>query len=356
MSTATYTSISQRVGIQKGEILAHATPQETLARDGRNVKMEKNAGKVYKARRFINYGATATSATTQNRYFQNGTGDRGQAIVQAHQTQEGVAPLPDSLVPVDYTAIIQQFTCLYGYTDVVALLHEDDIPAEMKKQNGERVAFVNEQIIYGALRACTNVYYGGAGTTLATVNGKITLTLLDKVAVNLVGNHAKPINKMLTAGPNYGTEGVFASFNVYANFALEPDIRRLDGFMPVEKYSHPEKAMPMEIGKAGRFRFIIHADLPELQDAGAAIAATGLKSTSSLNNDVFPIIVCAQDAFSQIAVRGIAAIDITFIPVGTKSGADQFGQRGYVGAMWWKTVLIENHGWMAVINVGVTSL
>jgi N4-gp56 family major capsid protein len=344
------------VGIQKGEILQHATSQETLARDGRNVKMERNQGRTYRARRFINYGATTTNSTTQNRYFQNGTGDRSAAVVQAHQTQEGVTVTPDNLTPIDFDAIIQQYSCLYGYTDVVALLHEDDIPAEMKRQNGERVAFVNEQILYGILRGCTNVYYGGTGTTMATVNGKITLTLLNKIAVNLVGNHAKPINKMLSSGPNYGTDAVFNSFNVYVNFAVEPDVRALDGFVPVEKYAESNKSMPNEIGKAGRFRFIIHADLPEIQDAGAAIGATNLKSTTGVSNDVFPIIVVGQDAFSQISVRGAASMMLTFIPVGTKSPADPFGQRGYVGAMWWKTGMIENHGWMAVANVGITSL
>lgn len=356
MATATLATVSQRIGIQKGDILAHVVPDEILARDGRNVKMERNMGLTYIARRFLNYGGTATNSTTSNRYFQNGTGDRSAAIVQAHQTQEGVTPTADSLAPIDYPVIMKQFTCLYSYTDIVALLHEDDIPAEMKKQNGERVAFVNEQIIYGGLRACTNVYFGGAGTTIATVNGKLTTNLLDKVSVNLVGNHAKPINKMLASSSSYGTEAVFQSFNVYANFSAEPDIRKLDGFVPVEKYGQQSKAMPNEIGKAGRFRFMIHADLPELQDAGAAIAATGLKSTTGVNNDVFPIIVCAQDAWSQIAVRGAVSMDVTHIPVGTKSGADVFGQRGYVGCLWYKAVMIENPGWMAVLNVGVTAL
>ena len=356
MPIANYQSISQRVGIQKGGILAHATPDESLARDGRNVKMEKNQGDTFIARRFINYGGTATNSSTQNRYFQNGTGDRSAAVVQAHQTQDGVTATPDSLTPVDFPAIMQQYSCLYGYTDKMSLLHEDDIPGEMKKQNGERMAFVNEQILYGGLRACTNAYFGGTGTTIGTVNGKITLPKLDAISVNLVGNHAKPVNKILSSGPNYGTEAVFHSFNVYANYSAEPDIRKLDGFVPVEKYAQASKAMPNEIGKAGRFRFIIHADLPELQDAGAAVGGSGLKSTSTVNIDVFPLIITAQDAWSQMAVRGTAAMDVTFIKVGTKSGADPFGQRGYVGAMWWKAVLIENHGWMAVLNVGVTAL
>jgi hypothetical protein len=66
----------------------------------------------------------------------------------------------------------------------------------------------------------------------------------------------------------------------------------------------------------------------------------------------YPFIVTAQDAWSQIAVRGMEAMDPTFIPPGQKSKSDPFGQRGYAGAIWWKAVMIENAGWMAIGNVG----
>jgi hypothetical protein len=32
--------------------------------------------------------------------------------------------------------------------------------------------------------------------------------------------------------------------------------------------------------------------------------------------------------------------------------SDPNGQRGYVGAIWWKAALIENHGWLACVNIG----
>lgn len=355
MSMQTFGLSAARIGKFKGEILAHAVPQESLGRDGRQVKLPKNSSDTYVARRYMPYGATSTTATTQNRFFQDGNGDRTAAVIQAHQTQEGVTPTPDNLTPQDVTVVVQQYSCLYGFTDKTAMLYEDDIPAQMKIQNGERMTYVNEQIIYGALKACTNAYFGGTGTTVATVNGKLTLGLLRKIAVNLVGNHAKPVNKRLSASANYATEAVFESFNVYVHSDVEPDIRDLANFTPVEKYGSG-KPMPNEIGKCERFRFMIHPDLPSVQNGGAAVGATGLKSTSGSNIDVYPIIVTAQDAWSQIAIRGANAMDVTFIPVGTKSSADPFGQRGYAGSIWWKAVMIENPGWMAVCNVGVTNL
>lgn len=351
MTMQTFALTPGRINKFKGQILKHAVPDECLGRGGRQVQMPKNQSDTYVARRYLPHGATATNASTQNQFFQNGTGDRAAAVVQAHQTSEGVTSTPGSIVPVDFTAIMQQYDCLYGFTDKTYDLYEDDIPKEMIAIVGERVTFVNEMICYSQLKSCTNQYYGGTGTTLATVNGGITLGLCRKIAMNLQANHAKPVNKVLKASGDYGTDAVAAGYTVYAHTDLEPDISDIPGFVPVEKYASGTP-MPNEIGKVGRFRFITSPDLPSTQDGGAAIGATGLYTTTGTSIDVYPFIVTAQDAWSQIAVRGLNALDPTFLPPGQKSKSDPHGQRGYAGTIWWKAVLIENHGWMAVGNVG----
>lgn len=339
----------------KGQILGHAVPLEVLGRAGRQVQMPKNQSDTYVARKWLPYGATATNGTTQNAFFQNGTGDRGNAVVQAHQVQEGVTMAPDSIVPLDITVVMQQYACLYGFTDKTANLYEDDIPGQMITQVGERITFVNEMIIYGALRACTNTYYGGAGTSIATVAGALTLGLVRKIAKNLQANHGRPVNKMLKAGPLYGTDAVAEGFTVYCHTDLEPDIRDLPNFTPAEKYASGTP-MANEIGKCERFRFITTPDLPSIQDGGAVIGATGCSSTTGTSIDVYPFIVTAQDAWGQIAVRGLDAVAPTYLAPGEKSKSDPHGQRGYCGSVWWKAVMIENQGWMAVGYVGAKVL
>lgn len=355
MTMQTFALSTARIAKFKGQILAHAVPLEVLNRAGRQVKMPKNSSDTYVARRWLPYGATSTDANTINRFFQNGTGDRGNAVAQAHLTQEGVTPTPDSITPQDVTVVVQQYSCLYGFTDKTYDLYEDDIPQAMIEQIGERVTFVNEMIVYGALKACTNQYYGGTGTTLATVNGAISLGLLRRIAKNLQANHGRPMNKMLGASANYGTDPVAEGYTVYAMTDLEPDIRDLPGFVPAEKYASG-KPLPNEIGKCERFRFITTPDLPSRQDAGAAVGSLGLQSQSGTNIDVYQFIVAAQDAWSQIAVRGKESLNPTYLAPGEKSKADPLGQRGYAGTIWWKAVMIENNGWMAVGNVGVRQL
>ena len=351
MAMQTFALTPARIGKFKGAILAHAQPVEVLSRAGRQVEFPKNNSDTYVARRWLPYGATGTNANTINQFFQNGTGDRGNAIVQAHQIQEGVTPAPDSLVPQDIVVVMQQYGCLYGFSDKTYDLYEDDIPDAMSKQIGERVTFVNELIDWGALRAGTNQYFGGTGTTVATVNGALTLGFVRKIVKNLQANHGKMVNRVLKASEDYGTDAVAEGYTVYSHTDLEPDIRDIPNFTPTEKYASG-KPMPHEVGKVERFRFITSPDLPSIQDAGAAIGATGLYSTTGVNVDVYPLIVLAQDAFSQLAVRGLKALDPSYLPPGEKSKADPLGQRGYAGTIWWKAVLLENQGWFAVGFVG----
>lgn len=351
MPTMNYGSATARIDRYKGKILSHAVPLEVLSLAGGQIDLPKGNSKTYVARRWLPYGGLATNATTINQFFANATGDRGNAMVQAHQIAEGITPAPDSIVPVDTTVVMQQYGALYSYTDQAADLYEDDIPDAMSQQLGERVTLVNEMINWGALRAGTNAYYGGTGTSLSTVNGALTLGMVRKISKGLLANHGKMVNKVLSAGANFATEPVDPGFTVFCHTDLEPDIRDIPNFIPAKSYA---SGAPMrnEIGSVERFRFITSPDLPSIQDGGAAVGATGCSSTSSANIDVYPFIVTAADAWSQLAVRGKASLAPKLIRPSDISKSDPLGQRGYAGVIWYKSVLLENQGWFAIGYVG----
>lgn len=354
MAMQTFALTPARLNRFKGEILAHAVPQECISRAGRQVKFPKNNSDTYVARRFIPYGATAANP---NQFFGTTSGvDRGNLIVQAHQTAEGVTPTPDSIVPQDVSVVMQQYSCLYGFTDKTYDMYEDDIPAAMKQQIGERVTLVNEMIVFGALKACTNQFFGGTGTSRATVNGGITLNMVRRIARTLMANHGKMVTKVLKPSALFGTDAVSGGFLVYVHTDLEPDIRDMPGFVPAEKYASGTP-MENELGKVERFRFVTSPEFVSILNGGAAIAsAPGFQSTGGSTIDIYQFIVVAEDAWSQVSVRGLDALDPTFLPPGQKSKSDPHGQRGYAGCTWWKAVMIENNGWMAVGNVGVRTL
>jgi N4-gp56 family major capsid protein len=344
-----------RINKFKGQILAHAVPQECLSKGGRQVKFPKNSSDTYVSRRWVPYGATASAPNT---FFGTTTAiDRGNAIVQAHQTAEGITSMPESIVPMDISVVMQQYSCLYGFTDKTYDMYEDDIPQAMIQQIGERVTLVNELIMFGGLKSCTNVYYGGTGTSRATVNGGITLPMLRKIAKSLMASHGMMVTRVLNAGNRFGTDPVAAGFLVYVSTDLEPDVRDLPGFIPAEKYASGTP-MANELGKVERFRFITSPEFVAILDGASSVTASavGLGTTGGTNPDVYQFIVTAEDAWSQVAVRGTDVLDPTFLPPGQKSKSDPHGQRGYAGTTWWKAMQIENNGWMAVGNVGAKAL
>ena len=346
MATQQYTTAAGRINKLKGEILKHALHVECLGITGQNKKMPKNNGDTVVYRRWLPYGATSTNANTQN---------RPSVTANLHLITEGVTPAADTLTPVDVQVTLQQYGVLYSMTDKTVDLYEDDVPAEMKKHTGERVGLLREMIRYGALKGCTNAYYSG-GTSRATVDGIISINLLGKMARNLQSNHAMPITQILSASANFNTAPVQAAYLVFCHTDLEQDIEKLDGYKNVSEYGTRKPVHPNELGSVGRFRFIISPELAPYADSGGAVAGLGLTSTTGTSADVYPVIVCGEDAWGDVALRGKESIDPTYLPPSLKDKSDPHGQRGYIGATFYSAAIMLNNGWAAVAECAVTDL
>lgn len=342
-----YASPTQRINRVKGEVLKHAVPVEVTGIVCDMKKHPRNSSKNVVHRRFLPFGGAATNSTTINTIS---------VTPETHELSEGVTPDADEIAVQDITVTLRQYGCLYTYTDVVADLGEDDIPKEQKIQTGERMGLLREMIRYGAMRGCTNRFFAG-GSGRSSVAAGLTLTLLQRVQRGMQQNRSRLITRAISASPNYNTDAVEPGFVVLCHTDLEPDIRALPGFVPCTNYgSQVKKLHEMELGKVDRWRFVTSPELFKFADAGAAVGATGLASTSASNIDVYPVLVFAQDAFADVALRGAESFSVSHIPVGKKDSSDPLGQRGYVGAKFYSAAFVQNDGWMAVIEVGAVSL
>jgi N4-gp56 family major capsid protein len=342
----TYSLNAGRINIVKGETLRHAIPVEVLSLGFSMKQIPKNSGDNVIYRRWLPYGAATTNANTINRWS---------VTAASHIVSEGVTPAADTITPQDVSVTLQQYAAVYAWTDKTAEMYEDDIPAEAKTQLGQRMGLVREMIRYGAAKACTNASYAG-GTTRATVAAVVSLNFLRKIAQTLLANHAEMKSKVLSASQNYDTSAIERGFIVMCHTDLEPDIRDLPGFVPTAKYGQRQVLNEHELGSVERFRFVTSPELASYPDAGAAVAGTTLYATSSTNADVYPMLVFAEDAAFDIALRGSKSFDLTVIPHTQKDKSDILGQRGYAGAKFWSAALVVNNGWMAVGEVARTSL
>lgn len=345
MAGNTLNTPEQRIGATKGAILRHAEPMEALGITGNNHNMAKNTGDTVKFRRWLPYGGSTTSATTINRWSVDAV---------AHQLQEGVTPTVDALSAQDITVQLKQYGAVYYYTDFVADLYEDDVPKAQKEIIGQRIGLVREMIRYGTLKGCTNKFYAG-GTSRATVDGKVTLNSLRKITRSLKGNRASLITSVLGAGPGFNTAPVEASYLVFVHSDAENDIRNLEGFTKVAEYGNRKPVHALEIGTCENFRFIVSPELAPVTNAGATASGTGLV-TSSSNVDVYPFIIVAKDAWGDVALRGSKSLDVKHLMPGQIDKSDVLGQRGYVGAKFYSAMFVQNDGWAAVLEAGVTDL
>lgn len=359
MGIQTLNLTAQRRGVILGRILKHAYPKIVLGTVGMNEDFKPNQGETVKYRRFLNKGQTAASP---NRFFQDGTGDRANQYAVDHLTSEGVTSAAETVLVQDITATLNQYNVLYGYTDKTFDLYEDDIPKAMTELAGERTGLVHEMVLFGVLKGCTNKFYGGTGTSRTTVNGTISLVGLRKIARSLRANHATTVSKMVvknTASGMYGTSAIGNEcYPVFISTDLIPDVQDLPGFIPVEKYGDPSKAVAGEVGSVdSSFRFIASPELVGVQDVGAAVAGSvpALASTTGTYADVYQVIVGSADAWGHIGVN-VKGGDITAMTPGMKDKADPQGQRGYVGTKFYYNAVVLNNLQMAVYEVATNAL
>lgn len=347
MATQTLATQASRIGKLKGEILAHAVPVEVLGITGMQKQMPKNQSDTVVFRRWLPFGGT------DNKWI---TGANVGTFAANHITTEGATPTADTLTATDITATLVQYACLYAVTDKTFDLYEDDVPAEMKAQTGQRIGLIREMVRYGALKGMTNLFYGGTGNSVGTVNGTLSVNLLRKITRSLKANHAKMITSTLAASPNFATAPVEASYLVFCSTDMEPAIRDLPGFKHTSEYGQRKTVHEQEIGSVESYRFILSPELAATINGGAAVGSTGLFSTGGANIDVYPVIIVGEDVWGQVALRGADSLDVSWIPPGQKDKNDPLGQRGYIGAKTYFVAQILNNGWGALCWAGTPAL
>jgi N4-gp56 family major capsid protein len=333
------------------------TPSRNLIRAEREMLKAAEPIKV-----LSNFGSQKEQPTKQTdtivfrRFLPLDAGANGAPDITAasYVLAEGSTPSARTLSPQDVTVTLQNYGVLMKLTSKTELMYEDDIPKEMTKKVGEHMASLEELINFGVIRAGTSVIYtnGSARNTMASV---ITLGALRKSARQLESAHAARVTERLAPSVNFGTSAVAPSYLVFIHTDMESDFRNLAGFTPIEEYGSFKPAHDREIGKVESFRVITSPYFKPFLAAGASVGG-GFVSAGASNNDVYPVIVVAEEAWGQVALKGQGSISPTYLPPRLKNHANPMGLFGYVGADFWKTAVRLNENWMVRIESCATNL
>lgn len=328
--TTTYGDINQRTaGFAVADMLRHSEPWLVLSKMGMTKPLPKNKAEQMKFRRAIPLAISTTPVV------------------------EGVTPTAQKISYEDVNVTLKQYGRPIEITDKVTELSEDPVMDTATMLAGEQAGGTIEQVLYGVLKAGTNVVYAN-GANRGAVNTVLTLTKQRAVTRVLAAQKALKITRMVKSGPEYGVSAVEAAYVAVGHTDLDSEIRNLAGFVPVAKYGQRTPISEHEIGTVEQVRYILSPDLAPFTDAGGAKGA--MVSTSGTNADVYPILFFGQDAFAQVPLKGEEAITPMVLQPGTPSKSDPMGQRGYVSWKAWYAAVILNDLWMCRLEVAVTAL
>jgi N4-gp56 family major capsid protein len=343
-----YSTVPSRNLIQaEREMLAHAQPIKVISTFGDSKPVPQNKTDTVVFRRALPIDANSVNAPSginANDYL----------------LQEGVTPGARTIQYQDVSVTLQQFGVLMKLTSKTESLYEDDVPKDMVALVGEHMGSIEEVISYGVIRGGTNVVYAN-GAARTSVTSVIGLPRLRQCARVIEAAHGQRVTEKLSASPNFGTTAVSSAYLVFLHTDVEADARNLPGFTPVVEYGQVKPVHEREIGAVEQFRFISSPYFRPFLLAGAnatagTVLAAGIACTGSNASDVYPVMVVAKSAWGQVALKGMDAIDPTYLPAKLKTHANPLGQFGYVGAQFWKNAVRLNENWMIRFEVAVTSL
>lgn len=331
MSATRYGDISQRTAAYaEAKMLEHAEPILVLEKFADAKPLPKNTADNIKFRRPIPYAVSTT------------------------QLVEGVTPTAKQMQYEDVPVTMGQYGDVVTITDKVQDMSEDPVLADASMLAGEQAAETKELILWGALKAGTNVAYSN-GASRAAVNTPISLNLQRSAIRALKRQRSKPITKMIAPTVKFATESVSPAWVAFGHTDLEQDIRDMDGFTPVERYSNFSPVSDWECGKVENVRYILTPVLEPFYGAGNG-TLNGMTAADSTNVDVYPVVIVSKMSYGAVALKGAGSMSPRVINPDTITKDDVLGQRGYVGWKMYFAALILNEAWVQRLEVAATDL
>ena len=335
---------SRNLIMAEREMLKHAMPIKVLSTFGTQKPIPQNKTDTVVFRRALPIDAGTNGApniTTSN-----------------YLLQEGVTPGSRSITYQDVQVTLQQYGVLMKLSSKAEAMYEDDIPGDMVKLVGEHMASIEELISYGVVRGGTNVVFAN-GTVRTAVNTAITLNKLRQAARQLESAHAQLVTEKLASSVNFNTQAIEPGYLVFIHTDMEADFRNLANFVPVARYGQQKPVHEREVGTVERFRIITSPYFrPFLAAGGTITAGTFLSNggTTGTTADVYPVMVVAQEAWGQVSLKGMNAIQPIYLPAKQITHANPMGQFGYVGANFMKNAVRLNENWLVRIEVAASAL
>ena len=245
---------------------------------------------------------------------------------------EGQTPNGQKLAKTDLTAQVAFYGDFVTITDVIDLTVEDPVLTVEAQLLGEQAGETRDELtkdMLAATASLTQATSGSNGNTMTEINK----TDIQSVVQTLLGNKAKMMTSVMTAGRGVGTTPVRAAFwgTIHSDL-ITPDLEAVQDFLPTSKYPAQDTVLDAEWGSTGNVRWAYSTN---------AEKTTGSPNTYKLN-------IIGRNAYAITSITGGVMKNIV---KNFGEGEDPLNQRATSGWKFPYVSRILNDSFMHILQV-----
>ncbi len=211
----------------------------------------------------------------------------------------------------------------------------------------------------------TPIYTSGASANSGVVD-PITLGVIEQATNAIETNSAITFAPKTSGSTAFGSAPVGEAYWGFCHTHVKPDIRKIPGFISVERYASQTQTVPGEFGAVGDVRWI---SSPEASiDTGSGGNAAGGIRTTTGSVDIYTSIVFGMDfhgalsldrsMIREVYMAGdeIPAIILIHQPMGSAGTGDPLRENASFGWKSWHGGKVLNANWGRGIRSGASKL
>jgi len=276
--------------------------------------------------------------------------------VDATPAPEGTQKEARNLVPNDYTGTMLRYTERIQVSRYDYDLHPWDAVKGGTQRMRELVVSTRERVRANSMVGGPNRIYNSAAVTARNqVNGAISPGRLQTVVRSLERAKAMLMTDVIGGQNKEGTAPVEGAYYAFTHSDLQPDLRALPGFQVVAQYPSGMTKNFREFGAFQNIRFFTTPEFPYYPGAGAATAT--MLATGG-NTDVYPIVVCGQEAFTSVKLNGDGREGFGNLDVKVLDQPDKYDPNNNwvdIVSSWYDLAMPTAYEWSWIIEVGATA-
>jgi N4-gp56 family major capsid protein len=202
-----------------------------------------------------------------------------------------------------------------------------------------------------------------------TVDSKITRNAIAKAVTDaLQSSSAVPFAPMRTGSTTVGSSPLREAYVGLCHNHVEHDIRGLTGFIAVEQYAGFTETWTGEFGAVGGVRWISSPEASTDIDSGAAVGATGLRSTGGSNIDLYSCPIFGMEAVGSLGLdfkflKDVYQAGDKLPPIqmikhdkGSAGALDPLNEYATMGWKAWHAAKILNAAWIRTLRCGASNI